>query len=57
MYYVHRVLLACSIVTLSACSTMTIESDHDASANFSNLKTYAMGVTRKAGSNLDKNQQ
>ena len=41
MHYVHRLLLACSIVTLSACSTMTIELDHDASANFSNLKTYA----------------
>lgn len=34
-------LLACSIVALGACSTMTIESDHDASANFSDLKTYA----------------
>ena len=41
MYYVPRLLLGCSIVALSACSTMTIELDHDASANFSNLKTYA----------------
>lgn len=41
MYYVHRLLLTGSIVTLGACSTMTIELDHDASANFSNLKTYA----------------
>ena len=41
MCYVYRLLLACSVVTLSACSTMTIESNHDASADFSNLKTYA----------------
>lgn len=40
-HYLHRLLLACSIAMLSACSTMTIESDHDAAANFSNLKTYA----------------
>lgn len=41
MHYVHRLLVVCSIVILSACSTMRVESDHDGSANFSDLKTYS----------------